>query len=1194
MKTFYISIFIVFTFFHSYSQNNRWDNIFTKSNSANDSIFAISKNSNNIFIGGSFDSVANIAASNIAYYNGTTWDSMGTGVNGNVYAIATTNSLTFIGGNFSLAGGLPATNLATWNDTIWSIIGTGCNGTIRALEIHNQYLYVGGDFTTIGGISANHIARYDGAIWDSLGSGTDGPVYTINYGNSLTIGGNFTTAGGVSCNNIANWNGTNWLALANGFNGPVYSIEGIVGIGAPITAAGNFTNSGATIVNNIAQWNGSSWLSLNNGTDGTIYGIKQVGTSIFATGNFNTAGSQSTKKIAEWDGSNWLPLGDGLNHVGYCINNSKFDLICGGVFTTAGINQSYHFARYYSKPVIIHQSFSMFKCEGQNVLIFVEAESGLPLTYQWYKNGSPIGLNNDTLTLNSVTVSDAGIYTCTITNSIGSIASESIILTVNQPPLFSETSGLSFCVGINESISPSISGSSPIAYQWYKNSILLSGETNGNLNFIPATLSDTGDYYCIAQNMCGVDTTNIIKVSVFLLPNVTFSGLQNVYCENAISDTLTGNPSGGIFTGNGITDSIFSPASLSNNQVITYTYTDLHGCPNTFIDTAFINSLPYVSFTGLNMNYCFNSPNDTLSVNLLGGIFSGAGLTDSVFSPSIAGAGSHNVNYVYTDVNGCVNTVSQSTFIYSPTIFTYIPLDTTFCEGDLPFTFSVYPYGGVLTGTTGLTDSTFSPQVAGIGEHQIIYTYSDSYGCVNNDTTIMSVHVIPTVQITNLASGYCQNAAQILLTGNPTGGTFTGNGISNNWLNPSILTPNNYNVYYDYTDVYGCSSSDTASFSLLAVVDVYFTGLSNFYCPYNQHDTLTGDPAGGTFTGQGISGDVFSPAIAGSGSFYVSYFYNNLNGCISSDSANVTIATLPSIQLPQDATTCSGDSITINSTGDSLIYLWNTLDTTYSITVSPLITTIYSVTIFDATCHNSDSITINVNPKPAINLGADTSVCLPYILNVGGNYSSYLWSNGETNSSITISSTGSYFITVTNSNNCISTDSVFINANPSPYFDLGNDISMQTTQTIIIGTSPSFSSYLWNTESTQNFVVISGATVGFGVHPYWLTVYNNYGCAYTDTIIVNITSVGISVLSKTENILIYPNPVQDNLFIKLPENFSEPVFVTIYNEKGKELFKSDKHVADVIKIDLTQYAKGVYFVAVESNNKKEISKIIKN
>ncbi|PIP53838.1 MAG: hypothetical protein COX07_08565 [Bacteroidetes bacterium CG23_combo_of_CG06-09_8_20_14_all_32_9] len=1185
MKNIYTALFVIFTAFSLFSQNNRWDTLFTISNAPNDTVFTTFVNGNNIFIGGAFDSVANIEANHIAYFNGTSWQTLGTGVNGNIYSIIKTDTLLIVGGSFSLAGGIPVQNIAFWNGTIWSSIPAGCNGTIKAFEFYNNCLYVGGDFDTIGGIPANHIARYNGE-WDSLGSGTNGPVYSIHYGISLFVGGNFTSAGGVPANNIASWNGTDWSAFGNGFDGPVYSIDGMGGLFS-ITAAGNFKNSGPTVVNNIARWDGSLWNPLNTGTDSTIYNIKYIGTSTFASGLFTTAGSVNANYIAQWNGFNWTTLGNGLNNTGYSLSNSGYDLICGGAFDSAGLNSSFFVGRYYSPPVIVQQPYNITKCEGDTLLLYIQATSSLPVTFQWYKDSVLIvSSNNDTLIIDSVLTSDIGIYTCLLTNSVGDTTSYPITVTINQSPVFlSILTDTIVCMGTSVNFPVTFTGTSPVSLQWFKNSVAITGETNDTLTFSPANSTDNGTYFCVAQNDCGTDTTNAFLFKINTNPTVSFTGLSAEYCTNGTNDTLYGNPSGGFFSGNGILDSLyFSPFGLIGNQIITYSYTDANGCTGTSSQSTLVNNLSFVTFTGMDSSYCFNDISDTLTGTPAGGVFSGIGMNDSIFSPQSVGSGNHTVYYAYTDTNGCTNTQSQSTTLFGETIFTYFALDTSFCINDSPDTIQVYPYGGFFTGN-GMTDSTFSPQSAGIGIHQIIYHYSDSHSCANLDTISVSVHSLPIATITHILSEYCKNAIPDSLTGTPTGGIFTGSYISNNVLDPSAYLPGSYYAYYTYTDSYGCSDSDTGSFLILSAETAYFTGISTSHCPYDSPDTLTGVPAGGTFSGPGITGNIFSPSITGSGIQTIVYTYDNLNGCFSYDSVDVTVFTLPDVNIYQDTTiiqditTCAGDTIALSAIGDAGYYVWNTLDTTLNISVNPTSTTNYSVTLYTSTCNNSDTVTIIVNPLPVLNL-TDTSVCLPFVIQAPGGFASYEWSTGETDSLISITSTGTYSLTVTTSFNCVSSDSILVNILPLPIFDLGQDLSINTLQTIIIGTSPSFSSYLWNTESTQNFIIVSGSVAGFGLHQYWLMVYNDSGCSFTDTILVNISSVGISEGTENGKISFYPNPAHDLLIVSVPQTVGNLFNITISNESGKKVYEINKHSfsGDEIKVDVSNFAKGIYFI----------------
>jgi len=156
-------------------------------------------------------------------------------------------------------------------------------------------------------------------------------------------------------------------------------------------------------------------------------------------------------------------------------------------------------------------------------------------------------------------------------------------------------------------------------------------------------------------------------------------------------------------------------------------------------------------------------------------------------------------------------------------------------------------------------------------------------------------------------------------------------------------------------------------------------------------------------------------------------------------------------------------------------------------------------------------------------------------------------------------------------------------------FSLGEDISMFTNQTIIIGTSPSYSSYLWNNLSIQNFIVVSGANEGFGVHNYWLTVYNNYGCSYTDTITVNISSVGIDNNSENELFTYFPNPVKNYLSVNCSK-CNENEIIKIVNITGKTIYEST--YKDLILnnnlINLSETANGMYFIMLNNNTYKVV------
>ena len=121
-----------------------------------------------------------------------------------------------------------------------------------------------------------------------------------------------------------------------------------------------------------------------------------------------------------------------------------------------------------------------------------------------------------------------------------------------------------------------------------------------------------------------------------------------------------------------------------------------------------------------------------------GGTYSGTGVTGSSFDPTIAGVGSTNISYSYTDGNGCSGNVSEPiTVIPSPTVT--LASFTNVCSTDPFFTITGgTPSGGTYTGP-GVTGGVFDPSAAGVGVHTITYSFTDGNGCTATANSTITV-----------------------------------------------------------------------------------------------------------------------------------------------------------------------------------------------------------------------------------------------------------------------------------------------------------------------------------------------------------------------------------------------------------------------------------------------------------------------
>jgi hypothetical protein len=170
-------------------------------------------------------------------------------------------------------------------------------------------------------------------------------------------------------------------------------------------------------------------------------------------------------------------------------------------------------------------------------------------------------------------------------------------------------------------------------------------------------------------------------------------------------------------------------------------------------------------------------------------------------------------------------------------------------------------------------------------------------------------------------------------------------------------------------------------------------------------------------------------------------------------------------------------------------------------------TTTFTVTGTDANgCSNSDQITVSVISAPQVSLGNDIQVCeneapvqINPTTNIGGLI--YQWNTGDNTSSISTSTTGEYYVSVTDANGCSSSDTLTITVYQLPGANLGADQSVCSNTlptTLAVQSAGNQLSYLWSTGETTQQIQVSQAG------SYSVTVINSNGCESSDAIQVQV------------------------------------------------------------------------------------------
>jgi gliding motility-associated-like protein len=333
-------------------------------------------------------------------------------------------------------------------------------------------------------------------------------------------------------------------------------------------------------------------------------------------------------------------------------------------------------------------------------------------------------------------------------------------------------------------------------------------------------------------------------------------------------DVLITGTTGGSWSGVGVTGNMFDPSS--GTQTVTYLVGNapcveqlgisINVIPD--VDPLWTNPSPICASAGM-INL------DLLITGTTGGSWSGTGVTGNMFDPSV---GTQTITYA-VGTAPCQESAIQSITV-EPDVDPSWTTPVTICAGagaiDLAIVGAPSNPAGTWSGTA-VSGSTFDPAVAGPGSHAVSYTVGNA-PC--DETDVQFIEVLPDVDPTwTNPSPVCEATGAInldlLITGT-TGGSWSGIGVTGNSFDPTSGTQN---ITYSIGSA-PCTETLMLTVTVEPDVDPSWTAPDTVCTTAGQFNImLVGAPVdvAGTFSGTGISGVMFDPALAGPGTHLITY-----------------------------------------------------------------------------------------------------------------------------------------------------------------------------------------------------------------------------------------------------------------------------------------------------------------------------------
>lgn len=778
----------------------------------------------------------------------------------------------------------------------------------------------------------------------------------------------------------------------------------------------------------------------------------------------------------------------------------------------------------------------------------------------WYKRVVTSGTLMDTTTALSITIASAISATTSQTNIS--------------------------CNGLTDGIAGVYNmsgGTTPYSYLW----------DFGGTNDVESSLG-TGTYTCTITDANSCTLENVFTITEPFVLSASLSS-TDVLCNGGSSGTATVIPSGGTspYTYNWSDGSSSNTASGLNANNYSVTITDNNGCQfNDSISVAEPNILS-ISISKTNST-CSSLANGVATASSSGGTspytyeWSTGEATASISSLA---AGTYSVTV--TDSHNCKsNSFISLTNNYSLT--STISSTNVSCNGGNNGSATILPSGGTSPYSYVWNNGDLTSVISLLSAQLFSVTITDANGCTSiNSVTVTQPQIITTsITQTNVTCyGTANGTATIVVAGGTSPYNYSWTSGDTTAIT-TALDAQNYSV--QIIDANGCTQS--ASVLITEPISLTVTTSSN--------DVLCNAGNSGSAMVTGVDGTAPYAYVWSTGG--VANMENNLaagtytvtvtdaNGCSSEGSVIISEPDVLVLTVSGVAANCgqSNGSASVVVSGGSGPFMYNWSSGGTADIENNLAAGNYSISVTDVNgcsqvnnvlVSNSAALSVAVSQTSVLCNGDNNGTIDLSVTGGSGNFT-YLWSNGDTTSSVSGLSPISYSYIVTDAANCQSTGVVIITqpdliviTSTTINETISNDGSIDLT--VSGGVAPY--TFSWSDgSSTEDLLNLASGN-------YTVTITDSYGCIHIETITVG-SSVGINQHNLNTTFDVYPNPNNGKFTIK----GNHGINLTLKNSLGQIVKRIQLTSNNLYAISVENLSAGVYFIQNEKDTSQTMKKIV--